>query len=468
MFIRIMFFILSFWSSLSLKADDFGRDSFERYLEETMNFPSVERINALRGCLPCLICKDGYQDLYWEGLRVLTVLKGDGWEEAQIALWKINSRGILSLPENQKNNVQAEEDQREEDKAFFKNEGSRRPKLEALLKMNLYRDEAYLKSMAKFLYDSEIMEKKENLRVLRYNEETNEIFLSRSDSLLESDGKGDIKAFHPLREDMVGRYGFEIVNRFSGIWHDFSLNLTSQYGWEIQITAYPSSAQKIMETTLSCLKDDVLYRFIATLPSFRLLNLLSRYDGKVDQRGRIMVVYPKDDEDANKIVNDFNAAFQKKFDEQTLSSKDFYPLTGEYQVGTTGGIFARLCHYNDYNQKERRRPFISKRIVKAHLYEEIKNLRTRLKDLKIQQTNDFCQQIEQWSGHSWEKPEIQTLIRQLQDSIQEQEKLEQQIEKLDDKVLHSQDYECPFDLSVFLYGEPLGKKVSEWPFSEGF
>ncbi|GHT90533.1 hypothetical protein FACS1894122_01020 [Alphaproteobacteria bacterium] len=140
-------------------------------------------------------------------------------------------------------------------------------------------------------------------------------------------------------------------------------------GWKIHISARPSTAQKIAELVIPiCNKEMVGYKVMG-IPCMRRCYFESRFipGSTVNQlfsqgMGKFIVIYPKTDEQANRIAVAIDAMFQAEH----LSREDFVQVFGDFSVGKTGGIYTRLTHYGDDTRDKRGYPYVSHEILAEH------------------------------------------------------------------------------------------------------
>lgn len=333
------------------------------------------------------------RQLYWAGLRALTVLSGDGWAEAQQALARIHKDPSL--------NFHALVTESAED--FAQN-------MERLIHKNDVIDASYVKNVTKRIrtyFDPDPFA--EAMARLEYKRTDQGVMLS---PLI---GGASFPLWFPFREDMAGTYvGF---SNGSHPWISNKKKVKRGCGWKIHVPVWPLRAEKVASIVLDCLeKYGTNCKIPETLSKLRWYNYRYRYMQHLSQRGKAITIYPESDEQAAKIVRELDEAFHKAFEQGELVPSDFCPLTGDYQIGSTGGIFARLGSFSNKGEnetmmaKERQVPEINPNILREHLKNE--------KD-----------------AH----PE--------------------NIEKLT-----AERYEHPFKgFSVKLYGENLPPQVSQWP-----
>jgi hypothetical protein len=127
------------------------------------------------------------------------------------------------------------------------------------------------------------------------------------------------------------------------------------FGWKLHISARPENAVLITKLVIPILeKYGVHYKIICTLPLMRWRYNWFRYNsGSVfSQIGKFITVYPNNDRQANAIATEINMAFENA----CLTPEDFIPILGDFQIGTTGGIFTRPCHYGDSFRDSREVP----------------------------------------------------------------------------------------------------------------
>jgi hypothetical protein len=186
-----------------------------------------------------------------------------------------------------------------------------------------------------------------------------------------------------------------------GLWIPFG-DPIANFGWKIHVSGVPSEALRIIQVVwLVLTKYGVAYKVPTSLPKMRdfynssraKLNMrLNQFDF---QRGKMITIYPENDDQANAIVNAINDAFVR---EGLLGAKYFIPCLGEIQVGETGGIFTRWCR--DYradwkDQLGRLVPYIDTRHTGTHDYMRFD--RKHPFDLKLYYMGDeLGKQITEW------------------------------------------------------------------------
>ncbi|MDR2794208.1 MAG: ankyrin repeat domain-containing protein [Holosporaceae bacterium] len=130
-----------------------------------------------------------------------------------------------------------------------------------------------------------------------------------------------------------------------------SLVAPNKYGWKLHISTIPSKTKEIAEIVLPfCEKNKISHKILSSMSI-----LLSQYDYAkfpannqplLSQRGKHIVIYPTNDEEAEMIVQTLN----KQFLEAGFSRKDFTYVHGDFRVGPSGGIYTRFCVFNElYN-----------------------------------------------------------------------------------------------------------------------
>lgn len=297
--------------------------------------------------------------MYWAGLRALTVLSGDGWLEAQQALADVHGQ-------DQKRCVPAKTVKSSEE--FYSRE-------EELRQDNIEMDRSYVNNVvAKRMGADNVPAEDDGL---------NEVFQGQNDDVCLLLDKKDVPelakrifklqegetvlAKFPIREDMVGEYVYPL----DGAWCFSKFKTIQEYGWKIHVSAWPSSAEKIVNIVLDCLNGmKVEYKVPSTLSRLRWLNFHSRYKETMSQRGKAVTIYPDNDEQACEIVTRLDKKFKEALRRGDLTPSDFCPLTGEYQIGKTGGIFTRLCFYNEEGEDVRRNPEIRSDVASTHVWTE--------------------------------------------------------------------------------------------------
>lgn len=436
------------------------------------------------------------QQMYWAGLRALTVLSGDGWEEARQALAYIHGRKLNQcVPVKAVKSIKEFQDRKEE-----------------LEKENALIDESYSNKMSllneRYSNNIKYIAKKAkwNVKFLQSDDGQNSFYISFKkgvpSSILERYGRGipgKVTAGVPFREDMIGEY--TVATR---PWVE-SGDLRAQYGWKIHVSVWPSSAEKITSIVLNCMNDmenegkEVCYKYPSTLPALRSLYFKTRYNKDLSQRGKAIAIYPDNDEQAREIVARLDKRFKEALRKGELTPNDFCPLTGDYQVGDTGGIFVRLCYYNEDGYNGRRVPSIREEVLEGHLdekssmlndnldmlvddgilsneeldeYKELikkkEMLGKELDPLLLKGSHRFAPRVVPLGGRAeklfWERSEINERLLKIEKKIENEAVVSYIRKELGNSTIGVQDYEHPFKgFKVRLYGHSLGKRVSEWP-----
>jgi hypothetical protein len=124
----------------------------------------------------------------------------------------------------------------------------------------------------------------------------------------------------------------------------------------------------------------------------------------VAQRGKFIVIYPKNEREANELANEIDQVFTAN---SLTGSEFFVPCVGEIQLGETGGIFARWC--------------------KSYVDDGDDNITRMLPFIDIRSPN----------------------------TIKYMNVINRTINK-----------EHPFDLNLYYLGEELGKRINDWGFHQ--
>lgn len=119
----------------------------------------------------------------------------------------------------------------------------------------------------------------------------------------------------------------------------------SPRGWKIHISPKPNkNIFRVLEIVESAReKLNFCYKFFNDLVLY--VNVCN--DNK-NQAGKFITIYPKDDQMALEIAETLNEAFKKN----NLSENDFLEIRNDFKVYP--GIYTRLCHYNDKEDKNSR------------------------------------------------------------------------------------------------------------------
>ncbi|GHT92358.1 hypothetical protein FACS1894122_06080 [Alphaproteobacteria bacterium] len=133
----------------------------------------------------------------------------------------------------------------------------------------------------------------------------------------------------------------------------------------MHISARPSNAGKVAQIVFStCKEEKVRCKIFSIIPAIRFHYSLDRFAPAhlFSQRGKFIAIYPDTDDEAKRVAE----SIDKKFKAEGLTREDFISIFGDFQVGETGGIYARLCHYDDPNNQSRECPNIAPDILSWH------------------------------------------------------------------------------------------------------
>lgn len=111
-------------------------------------------------------------------------------------------------------------------------------------------------------------------------------------------------------------------------------------GWKLHISAQPSSAKKIAEIAVPILEEmHIPYKICISLNALRHLNTTIA-KGET-QMGKFIAIYPKTNDDANRIATALDEAFTQAIDSGRLHPYDFCELLGDAQLGHSGALYVR-------------------------------------------------------------------------------------------------------------------------------
>ncbi|GHU11449.1 hypothetical protein FACS189449_02940 [Alphaproteobacteria bacterium] len=162
-----------------------------------------------------------------------------------------------------------------------------------------------------------------------------------------------------------------------GNWLHLNINPAPPRGWKIHISARPSTAQKVLDIVLPILKESskkyesnaykkLVYKILVSIPEMRTFYNAARFgDSPLSQRGKFIAIYPRSDQEANFIATEIDKAFK----ENKLVREDFIYVSGDFQVGHSGGIYARFCHYGGFEGDKRGFPYIPLESLKIHAHD---------------------------------------------------------------------------------------------------
>jgi hypothetical protein len=166
-------------------------------------------------------------------------------------------------------------------------------------------------------------------------------------------------------KDMLGRTGSFTPSITT--WIVFEKDYTGGFGWKIHVSARPSSASRIAGIVVPILKElNMNYKIVPSLQALRRLYLRTRHKGNVSQGGKYIAIYPRNDEEARAVAEALDRALNAAIENGALNCDDFLTCVGDVRIGLTGGIYARLCDYQDDSQESmhrRRMPVVSAKEV---------------------------------------------------------------------------------------------------------
>lgn len=130
-------------------------------------------------------------------------------------------------------------------------------------------------------------------------------------------------------------------------------------GWKIHIPALPHSAQKIASLVMAVIDKDIalanlpesntnykhtFFKIIETIPFMRSTYYIVgnlRGDGRETQIGKFITIYPANKKHARAIAARIDDLFYFAKLGDILKDQDFYPLSGEAELGQTGWVYIR-------------------------------------------------------------------------------------------------------------------------------
>ncbi|BED93103.1 MAG: hypothetical protein RsTaC01_1063 [Candidatus Paraimprobicoccus trichonymphae] len=136
---------------------------------------------------------------------------------------------------------------------------------------------------------------------------------------------------------------------FSSYFHEFLEDGTAKNkGFKIHISAKIRNASKIATIVLEVLKNfKVQFKYCFDLPTYRDLQNFGRKDIKqISQCNKFFTIYPKDNDEANNIVEKMVLAFS----ESGLNETDFPDIFGDFKIKF--GIETRLCYFSARKSSE--------------------------------------------------------------------------------------------------------------------
>jgi hypothetical protein len=183
--------------------------------------------------------------------------------------------------------------------------------------------------------------------------EYNSLILSRFNEDFSAEVAVKDPEFFPCCTDMVGRTLTLAPGQDVFISRG---NIKATFGWELHFSARPSTAAKVLSIVQPILvKHGVPYKFISSIPAMRAL-----FHRSSVQRGDFIVAYPENDDKAKAVATEVDVEFYKA----KLGIRDFFDCFGCFQVGTSGGIFARWKDdFTKENTLSRIRPSF---VIKMH------------------------------------------------------------------------------------------------------
>jgi uncharacterized protein YpmS len=116
-------------------------------------------------------------------------------------------------------------------------------------------------------------------------------------------------------------------------------------GWKLHISATKDSALRIIQVIIPLLESNKIAYKIAS--SNRHLDFL---DQEVTQSGKLITIYPSSGQHGA-IAKLLDQALSEALEAKTLIQTDMKPLTGDAQLGKTGGLYARYGNIVGSNKK---------------------------------------------------------------------------------------------------------------------
>ncbi|GHS92167.1 hypothetical protein AGMMS49949_03830 [Alphaproteobacteria bacterium] len=290
-------------------------DKDEALKQEALRYPTEENVRNLVSLMERLSGAANKKKRL-SALRVLNMIAPyNGTEEARKAVYMScygNNPSYQQLDASQRCETEEERDQKK--KMFEKGIQSQRGK-------------SLEKEMEEFLDKSEIYYG-EHLRLER---------LAREKELC---GSSQVLSF-PIRAENLG----EALSGIPFVIWDNGPRVRASFGWKIHISAGISSAFKIASLVLPILKRrNVHFKIVGGLRLLRdFYNSARHTDDYFSQLGKFITIYPDNDTQARLIVTEIHEVFVR----EGLQPEDFIPVIADFQVGQTGGIFARMDHYAD-------------------------------------------------------------------------------------------------------------------------
>lgn len=122
-------------------------------------------------------------------------------------------------------------------------------------------------------------------------------------------------------------------------------------GWKLHISAMPHSAEKIARLILPYLGKEVSYKLYGSLPLMRTMWYYDETSMSKTQIGKFITIYPQDIGQAKYLAETIDAILLKAINSGELDPiNDFMPLSGDAQLGESGGLWTRygvMAGHND-------------------------------------------------------------------------------------------------------------------------
>jgi hypothetical protein len=158
----------------------------------------------------------------------------------------------------------------------------------------------------------------------------------------------------PLRKDLLGKVCYA-----GNVFADKSVVADGQQGgWKIHVSATPSSAVRVVETVVPFLMREKLdWKVIINIGQMR-----RQYEAAVgseySQYGKFIAIYPKNESESSRVAAELDKLLSTK-----LRRTDFVTCSGDFEIGSSGGLFTR--YVTDYSANDREVQVGDDRAVRA-------------------------------------------------------------------------------------------------------
>lgn len=125
------------------------------------------------------------------------------------------------------------------------------------------------------------------------------------------------------------------------------------FGWKFHISALPHSATRIGKLVLDNINDldgqvsrTVNFKLARSIPHIRTAWYIDGFSANnATQTGKFITIYPDNQQHAVALARKIDAVLNQALKDGVLTQEDFYPQSGDAQLGTSGALFARYGMY---------------------------------------------------------------------------------------------------------------------------